>query len=93
MSALYNMNAIFMITKVASNVRENKNSSRRRCFMCGVVQYQRVMRDCGMTVFLQLLHVVEPFVVVAEPNEFIMCATFNNMSFVQHIDAVCILDG
>ena len=93
MSALYNMNAIFMITKVASNVRENKNSSRRRCFMCGVVQYQWVMRDCGITVFLQLLHVVEPFVVVAEPNEFIVCAALNNMSFVQHIDAVCILDG
>lgn len=93
MSALYNMNAIFMITKVASNVRENKNSSRRRCFMCGVVQYQWVMRDCGMTVFLQLLHVVEPFVVVTEPNEFIVCAALNNMSFVQHIDAVCILDG
>ena len=43
--------------------------------------------------FLQLLHVVEPFVVSAEGEQFVVSAAFNDASFVEHAYFVGILDG
>ena len=43
--------------------------------------------------YLQLLHVVEAFVVAVFGDEFIVLAAFNYLTFVDDVDDVGILDG
>ena len=43
--------------------------------------------------FLQLLHVVEAFVVAVAGDEFVVLAAFDDFAFVEDMDDVGVLDG
>ena len=51
------------------------------------------MQQGFSAIALQLLHIVEAFVVTVHRNEVIVCAAFNHASFVQDVNLIGSLDG
>ena len=54
---------------------------------------KKKMQQGFSAIALQLLHIVEAFVVTVHRNEVIVCAAFNHASFVQDVNLIGILDG